>query len=93
MEAARHHTLVLKFSASLPKLGMNMLILTNLPDLSGFSLLRVSVEYSWVKYGVERVMGFCIFLVGSQIDERSSSSGGEFEGMGTVGPGLPQAAA
>ena len=67
-----------------------MLILTNLPDLSGFSLLRVSVEYSWVKYGVERVMGFCIFLVGSQIDERSS---GEFEGMGSVGPGLPQAAA
>ena len=42
--------------------------------------------------GVERVMGFCIFLVGSQIDERSSS-GGEFEGMGSVGPGLPQAAA
>ena len=37
--------------------------------------------------GVERVMGFCIFLVGFQIDERS---GREFERreMGGVGPGL-----
>ena len=40
--------------------------------------------------GVERVMGFCIFLLGgSQIDERSSR---EFERreMGGVGPGLEQ---
>ena len=34
--------------------------------------------------GVERVMGFCIFLVGSQIDERS---GREFERDGWCGPG------
>ena len=37
------------------------------------------------------MMGFCIFLLGgSQIDERSSR---EFERMGSVCPGLEQAAA
>ena len=70
-----------------------MFLLTNLPNLSGFSLLQDFVEYRWVKYGSWESDGLLHIFGRFPNWWKVEKLHWESLRMGRVGPGLEQAAA
>ena len=91
MEAARHHALVLNFFACLPKLRMNLLFAKNIPlisqDFFAASFGGIQLDEIWE---LRERWAFAYFWLVPKLMKGPESLRGE---MGSVGPGLQQAAA